>query len=70
MATEVKPKVNRVELAELSGNLDFLKGMVRIERKIDGKESYRSISQTMEDAIKRCCDIANRLLFAGLEEEK
>lgn len=67
---EVKQKVKQEELAKLSGDLDFLNTIVGIERKIDGKESYCSISQTMEDAINSCRDIADRLLYAGLEEMK
>ncbi|MBA7472472.1 hypothetical protein ES707_07799 [subsurface metagenome] len=70
MAIAIKQKVNRDELAELAGYLSFLKGMVDIERKIDGKESYKTISQTMEDAITECSEIADRILYVGIEEAK
>ena len=69
MATEIKqrPKVTQEELAKLAGRLDYLKGMVEIERKVDGDDSYRAISRTMEKAIKGCGDIADRLLYNGYE---
>jgi hypothetical protein len=70
MTTEVKQKVKQEELSALVGNLDFLKEMVDIERKVIGKDSYQSITQTMEDAINTCRNIADRLLYAGLEEAK
>jgi hypothetical protein len=70
MTTEVRQKVKQGELSALVGHLDFLKEMVDIERKVDGKESYYHISQTMEDSISECSNIADRLLYAGLEEGK
>ena len=70
VTSQERKKVTWEEAAKLSGLLDFLKGMVDIERKVDGKKSYISISRTMESAILECRDIADRLLFAGLEEEK
>ena len=72
MATEIKqrPKVTPGELAKLSGSLAYLKGMVGIERKVDGDDSYRAISKTMEEAIIDCGVIADRLLYNGLEEER
>ena len=72
MATEIKqrPKVTPGELAALAGRLDYLKGMVEIERKVTGEASYGPISRTMEASIKECGNIADRLLYNGLEEEK
>ena len=69
MTTNIKQKVTRSELAKLAGHLSFLKGMVEIEREIDGEQSYLSISKTMEASITECGDIADRLLFIGLETE-
>lgn len=66
----IKQKVRQEELPVLAGKLDYLKTMVGIERHIDGKKSYIHISQTMEDAIKKCSDIADRLLYAGIEEDE
>ena len=72
MATEIKqrPKVTPGELGKLAGSLAFLKGMVEIERKVDGDDSYRAISKTMEESIIDCGVIADRLLYNGLEEER
>lgn len=70
MTIAIKQKVNGDELAKLAGQLSFLKGMVGIERKVDGKKSYTAISQTMEDAISECSKIADRILYAGIEREK
>ena len=72
MATEIKqrPKVTQEELSVLAGKLAYLKGMVGIERKVDGNDSYRSISKTMEEAILDCGHIADRLLYNGLEGER
>ena len=71
MTTAIKqrPKVTQEELPVLAGKLSFLKGMVAIERKVTGEDSYGSISRTMEKAIISCNDIAERLLYNGLEAE-
>ena len=70
MVTEIKQKVRQEELPALAGKLGFLKGMVGIERQVDGQKSYDVISKTMEEAINNCSEIAERLLYAGLEEER
>ena len=72
MTTPIKqrPKVTQRELVVLAGKLSYLKGMVAIERKVDGNDSYRAISKTMEEAIIDCGDIADRLLYNGLETEQ
>lgn len=64
-----RTKVRQQELPVLAGSLEFLKTMVDIEHHVDGEESYRQITQTMEDALKTCVNIADRLLYAGIEEE-
>ena len=71
MTTAIKqrPKVTQEELPILAGKLSFLKGIVKIEREVDGDDSYISISKTMEEAIIDCGDIADRLLYNGLEAE-
>ena len=71
MTIEIKqrPKVTQEELPVLAGKLSFLKGMVAIERKVTGVDSYGPISRTMEKAIIDCGDIADRLLYNGLEAE-
>ncbi len=66
--TKERSRVSLTELPVLVGKLDFLKGMVAIERELDSEASYRSISPTMEQAIIDCSNIADRLLYAGLEE--
>ena len=70
MTVTVKERtmVSQTELPVLVGKLNYLKGMVAIEREVTGEDSYSSISRTMEQAITDCCDIAERLLFAGLQE--
>lgn len=70
MAIAIKQKVNENELEKLAGYLAYLKGVVGIKRKVIGKESYTAISQTMEDTISECSKIADRILFAGIEEAK
>ncbi len=70
MTTQTKQKVTQKELAKLAGHLGYIKGMVEIERKISPKESYYIISETMEKAIAECVDIAERLVFKGIEEVK
>jgi len=60
--------VSQTELPVLAGKLDYLKGMVDIERKVMGAESYNTISRTMEQAILDCREIAERLLLAGPQE--
>ena len=67
--TNHKQKVRQEELPALAGKLGFLKGMVGIEREVDGQKSYDVISKTMEEAINNCSEIADRLLYAGLERE-
>ena len=63
-------KVKQDELPRLAGNLHYLKGMVEIERIIDGEKSYMHISRTMERVIEECSDIVDRLVFAGIEEKE
>jgi hypothetical protein len=63
----VETKVTQKELAALAGRLDFVKGIIEIDRHIYGKESYDHISKTVENAIDECRDIAERLLMLGLE---
>jgi hypothetical protein len=66
----VKLGVAKNELPRLAGNLDFLKGVIEIDRKIYGKESYDRISKTVENAVWECQDIADRLLTFGIQEEQ
>ena len=68
MTTATRTKVRQDELPALVGKLDYLKGMVDMERKLEGEYSYLRISRTMEEALVACRDIANRLLHEGLEE--
>ena len=72
MTTAIKqrPKVTREELSVLSAHLGFLKDMVEIKRQVRGEESCNAISRNMEKAIIGCDDIAERLLYNGLEEER
>ena len=64
----MRTRVSQTELPVLAGTLNYLKRMVEIEREIDGEASYKTISQTMEQAVIDCAEIADRLLYAGLEE--
>lgn len=68
MSTALKRKVSSQEISRLAGDLNYLKTMVEIERKVCGEDSYRVISRTMEEAIRESCDVADRLLFADIGE--
>ena len=69
MITEIeeREKVRRDELPKLAGSLDAIKGLIEIDRKVYAEESYNRISRNTEKVIQNCSDIADRLLFAGLE---
>lgn len=66
----VKLTVTKSELARLAGTLDFLKGVVELDRKAHGIYSYDRISQNVENAILECRGIADRLLTFGIQEEQ
>ena len=66
----IKQKVNKEELAKLAGNLSAIKTFIEIERRIDGKESYKSISKVFEGIVVESGEIADRILFAGIKDGK
>ena len=64
-----REKLRQDELPRLAGYLAALVKEIEIDRHVYGQQSYDRISHSTERALRECSDMADRLMYGGLETE-